>query len=170
MSNDCEECLGDIFSAQKIKDAKKEEEILSLQEEIKDLKMSILAYILLATSAGGVGTTEIAGIIFLVSIIIKEVFVLLKGDAKKTSEDVASISSVTSSLKKECEDISKVLNIIKELIEDLHKWHDKEDDDGVKIWYLRRSLELSIKQLPITIDKQREVNESLLKLLTEIST
>ena len=29
-------------------------------------------------------------------------------------------------------------------IEDLWKWHSKEDDDGVKVWYVRSSLEKAV--------------------------
>ena len=58
----------------------------------------------------------------------------------------------------------KVENIV-ELTEDLHKWHDKEDADGVKVWYVRASLERSIEELNETIERQTRVLEKLLDRL-----
>ena len=40
------------------------------------------------------------------------------------------------------------------LLEDLHDWHDKEDAEGVKVWYVRRSLEDAIAKLSDNIEKQ----------------
>jgi len=40
---------------------------------------------------------------------------------------------------------------------DLYNWHDKEDEDGVKVWYVRRSLEEAIKQLADNIAAQTDL-------------
>lgn len=40
---------------------------------------------------------------------------------------------------------------------DLWVWHNKEDDDGVKVWYVRRSLESAITKLAESIDIQSQV-------------
>jgi len=42
-------------------------------------------------------------------------------------------------------------------IDDLHKWHDVQDNEGVKIWYVRRSLEDAIVKLADNIDAQTKV-------------
>jgi len=39
----------------------------------------------------------------------------------------------------------------------LHKWHDKTDEDGVPVWYVRRSLEDAIIKLGESIDNQTKV-------------
>jgi len=40
---------------------------------------------------------------------------------------------------------------------DLHDWHSATDAEGVKIWYVRRSLEEAIVKLAENIDKQTEI-------------
>ena len=42
-------------------------------------------------------------------------------------------------------------------VQDLWNWHNKEDAEGVKVWYVRRSLERAIEKLAEVIDKQSEV-------------
>lgn len=51
---------------------------------------------------------------------------------------------------------NKVDNIEK-LIEILYTWHDKEDADGVKIWYVRQSLESAIEKLTETLENQTDL-------------
>jgi hypothetical protein len=36
---------------------------------------------------------------------------------------------------------------LKSQIRDLHDWHSKEDEDGVKVWYVRKSLVDAIENL-----------------------
>lgn len=49
------------------------------------------------------------------------------------------------------EDIKKVLDHNTKMTEDLHEWHDMHDDDGVKIWYVRKSLQESVSKLADSI-------------------
>lgn len=48
-------------------------------------------------------------------------------------------------------------------IEDLYEWHNVTDDDGVKIWYVRRSLEGAVEKLVEAVNSQN-------KALTELSS
>ncbi len=48
-------------------------------------------------------------------------------------------------------------------VNDLWVWHNKEDDEGVKIWYMRKSLETAIVRLADNIEVQTE----LLRVLHE---
>jgi hypothetical protein len=54
------------------------------------------------------------------------------------------------------------LKVIDERVSDLHDWHSREDDEGVKIWYVRRSLENAIKELSGNIAVQTKVMETIL--------
>lgn len=36
---------------------------------------------------------------------------------------------------------------------DLHRWHDRMDEDGVPVWYVRSSLEGNVKQLTVAIEQ-----------------
>lgn len=53
------------------------------------------------------------------------------------------------------------LHRIARQIDDLHKWHAKEDDEGVKVWYVRRSLEETLKTLSDNIANQTQVLQEI---------
>lgn len=46
-------------------------------------------------------------------------------------------------------------------IDDLHQWHSLTDEEGVKIWYVRRSLEEALRELSSNIRAQTEVLQGL---------
>ncbi len=74
------------------------------------------------------------------------------------SKDRVSVSDVYD----EVEQLLNAVDKIAEQVDDLHAWHSKEDDDGVKVWYVRRSLETSLAQLSNNIGAQTAVLERLL--------
>jgi len=125
---------------------------------------------------------HVVGAIFIAYIVVKEVFVLVKGETKQIAKDMAALrSAILTKGENNKTPIEQITGIyvhtnssssetekVLDYVEDLHKWHDKEDDDGVKIWYVRRSLEQSIKKLPITLEKQRELMSTLVKLFDQI--
>ena len=39
------------------------------------------------------------------------------------------------------------LQVMSRQVDELHKWHDVSDSEGVKLWYVRRSLEEAITKL-----------------------
>ena len=68
--------------------------------------------------------------------------------------------------KKVCVKIDKqdeVLSIMRKKLEDLHDWHNVVDEDNVKVWYIRKSLERSMERLAENIDKQTEILRELLQ-------
>jgi len=53
----------------------------------------------------------------------------------------------------------------KQMITEIHElwsWHNVTDDDGVKLWYVRRSLEDAIKLLADNVAAQTKVFEQLI--------
>ena len=48
---------------------------------------------------------------------------------------------------------------------DLHDWHDKEDADGVKVWYIRQSLADAITTFATAVDSQ---TRALTAILTKL--
>lgn len=46
-------------------------------------------------------------------------------------------------------------------VQDLWTWHNKEDDEGVKIWYVRKSLEEAITKLAENTAKQTEILQEI---------
>lgn len=59
------------------------------------------------------------------------------------------------------EEIRKVVEQNNVLIQELHGWHNVHDEDGVKIWYVRRSLHIAIEQLAKSVAKMSSVMELL---------
>lgn len=53
-------------------------------------------------------------------------------------------------------------------IRDLHIWHDKEDSQGVKTWYVPRSLEAAIVKLTDSIDRQTKMIEDVAEKFDEL--
>lgn len=58
--------------------------------------------------------------------------------------------------------IGKTLSKMKKQVDDLYVWHAKEDDDGVKVWYVRHSLEAAIIRLSDNIEKQTSLLTKML--------
>jgi hypothetical protein len=54
-------------------------------------------------------------------------------------------------------------NEVHQQIRDLYVWHSKTDEDGVPVWYVRRSLEDTIVKLAENMEKQTE----LLRVMVE---
>lgn len=50
----------------------------------------------------------------------------------------------------------------------LHKMHDKCDEDGVPVWYVRRSLEQAIGRLADNVDKQTAVFQEQAMIFREL--
>lgn len=50
-----------------------------------------------------------------------------------------------------------LLDLMAKQIHELHEWHAVTDEDGVKIWYLRRSLENAIEKLTSNLDMQTQL-------------
>jgi len=53
-------------------------------------------------------------------------------------------------------------------IERLYEWHDKEDQDGVKVWYVRSTLEKAIDKLTEAVERDAQVSERILERLDEM--
>lgn len=60
-------------------------------------------------------------------------------------------------------DVKGSVTAIKDKVDDLYEWHNKTDADGVPLWYVRRSLEQSIKDLGEKIYLQIEVQTEILR-------
>lgn len=60
-------------------------------------------------------------------------------------------------------DVKGSVTSIKDKVDDLYEWHNKTDADGVPLWYVRRSLEESIKALGEKIYLQVEVQTEILR-------
>lgn len=60
-------------------------------------------------------------------------------------------------------DVRGTVSAIKDKVDDLHEWHNKTDADGIPLWYVRRSLEESIRELGEKIYLQIEIQTEILR-------
>ncbi len=98
-------------------------------------------------------------------LIIKEVFAFIKAKkpthvpaqtlANNIQKNLKSIQSDNCS--KEHVRMEKMIENISRQVADMYKWHDVEDSEGVKVWYVRKSLEEAIGKLSSSIEKQTEL-------------
>ncbi len=96
--------------------------------------------------------------------VIREVLGFL--DKKKFQTDNVNGSSLNGHgavMNEHVNDVRFAVSKVKEKVDDLHDWHDKRDADGVPLWYVRRSLEDSIKDLGEKICQQIEVQTKILQ-------
>lgn len=66
-----------------------------------------------------------------------------------------------------CKPPEELIRKIAIQVRDLHDWHNKTDEDGVKVWYVRRSLEDAIVKLSSNIEVQSELLRELVYDLRE---
>lgn len=66
----------------------------------------------------------------------------IKKNNEKTSELVND----------ECEKNFKTLLHNKKKIDELHLWHDRQDEEGVPVWYVRNSLEKTVERLAEAVE------------------
>lgn len=64
--------------------------------------------------------------------------------------------------------LGTMLMSMKKQIDELHEWHAREDDDGVKLWYVRRSLEVSVEKLANNIAAQTTLLSKLVDKLERL--
>lgn len=53
-----------------------------------------------------------------------------------------------------CDDCVEGIKAIAKQTDDLYRWHDVRDNEGVPIWYVRKSLEKAINKLADNVEKQ----------------
>ncbi len=52
-------------------------------------------------------------------------------------------------------------------IDDLHKWHDVRDEDGVPVWHLKRSMFSAIERLTRAVEKSNETQREVIGALRD---
>lgn len=61
------------------------------------------------------------------------------------------------------------LTTIKTQLKELHDWHSKEDEDGVKVWYVRKSLGDAIENLGKAVVAFQHAQERQTETLADIA-
>ena len=53
-------------------------------------------------------------------------------------------------------------------LRELHEWHNKEDTDGVKVWYIRQSLADALSTFATSVEAQTRALEAITQKLGRI--
>jgi len=102
-------------------------------------------------------------------LIIKEVlnFVIIFTKSKSSSGDTTLVLSTLNRME---ENQEKMLTSIcdkcvvnSKQISDMHKWHDARDEDGVFLWYIRKSLSNAFDKIGNSIYSQNDILRQLLQ-------
>lgn len=100
---------------------------------------------------------------------IKEIFSWFKQKNLQSSE--AKIASMTDSIKTVSDRTDKIeikLDNLTHMSKTMYDWHDKSDEDGVKIWYVRRSLEEALHENVKAINILAKNSEAQTRLLEDM--
>jgi hypothetical protein len=113
-------------------------------------------------------TLIIGGLIIpLFLLTMKEVFSWLKDKNLQTTDNkILRIRDDVDFAKSKLEKIEYKVDGLVSMNKTMYEWHDKADEDGVKIWYVRRSLEEALQENVKAINilaKNSEVQTRLLE-------
>jgi len=130
---------------------------------------------------------HVYGAIFIAYMVIKEVFVLVKGETREILKKVTGIEKGLSGIQTKVGVVNSRLDVLEDWhskrevvfdtmlsrmdkLDDLWNWHNKEDSDGVRVWYIRTSLEKSLHKLSRVLDRQYEVLSSVVSKVNSLET
>lgn len=102
---------------------------------------------------------------------IREIFGWFKQKNLQNSE--ARLQAVEEAVKSSQAEIVKIredlLEPMRLKLDTLYEWHDKSDQDGVKVWYVRKSLENTLTDTAAAMNILAKNSEIQTKLLEEIN-
>ena len=102
-------------------------------------------------------------------LIIKEVlqFVNTLVRSRNTSSETEKITGIIKSVDQQSQKVLSEINkrsaVIAEKMDDMYKWHNEKDEDGVFLWYVRKSLARSVDELSKALLSQNEALRQLLQ-------
>jgi len=110
------------------------------------------------------GISVIGGVVYLLRMIFNFI-IKMRGNGKTGSSHVASSKALSAEDHEQLmATVNEMENVDWKLLEaqqrDLWGWHNERDDDGVPRWYVRKSLEESVKrQSDITTELTKAVDQ-----------
>ena len=109
-------------------------------------------------------------------LIIKEVlqfvnnFIRRKSTSESTSKIIEEVKAGRNFCNLEHGTIGRLsekfdieISLMKDKLNEMHRWHDAKDEDGVFLWYVRKSLSRSMDELTKAILAQNDVLRQLLQ-------
>jgi hypothetical protein len=105
----------------------------------------------------------------LVALALRELFSWLKEkNLQNTDNKIYQINDSLRSISERVEKVDIKVDIINQMNRTMFDWHDKNDEDGVKIWYVRRSLEEALHENVKAINILAKNSEIQTKLLEDM--
>jgi hypothetical protein len=107
----------------------------------------------------------------LLLIVSREVFAFLSNKNLQSSEiKLKLISEQMDTIVTETKELKNKVDHVNKEVHTLYEWHDKDDQDGVKVWYIRQSLENVLRdnaRAVAAIAKNSELQTRLLEEMLE---
>jgi hypothetical protein len=115
-------------------------------------------------------TLLIGGLVIpLILLTIKEIFSWLKDKNLQTTDNkIHKIKDDIESMDDRVQRIESKVDSLVVVNKTMYDWHDKADEDGVKIWYVRRSLEEALHENVKAINILAKNSEIQTKLLEDM--
>lgn len=108
-------------------------------------------------------------IIPLVLLTLKELFGWLKDkNLQETDNKVIKIREDIDNAKMRLEKLDYKIDSLVHMNKTMYEWHDKSDEDGVKVWYVRRSLEEALQENVRAINILAKSTETQTRLLEDM--
>ncbi len=105
----------------------------------------------------------------LVALALRELFSWLKEkNLQNTDNKIYQINDSLKSISDRTEKIDVKIDMINQMNRTMFDWHDKNDEDGVKIWYVRRSLEEALHENVKAINILAKNSEAQTRLLEDM--
>ena len=96
-------------------------------------------------------------VIPLILLLVKEVFSWMSSKNLQQSDNkMHHISETVKVIQEKSDKIDSKIDSLLQTNKTMYDWHDKADEDGVKVWYVRRSLEEALQEnvRAINIDRK----------------
>ena len=105
----------------------------------------------------------------LVALALRELFSWLKEkNLQNTDNKIYQINDNLKSISNRVEKIDLKVDSLGQMNKTMFDWHDKNDEDGVKIWYVRRSLEEALQENVRAINILAKNSETQTRLLEDM--
>lgn len=96
------------------------------------------------------------------------IFLAKEKNLQNTDNKIYQINDSLKSISDRTEKIDVKIDMINQMNRTMFDWHDKNDEDGVKIWYVRRSLEEALHENVKAINILAKNSEIQTKLLEDM--
>jgi uncharacterized membrane protein YhiD involved in acid resistance len=108
-------------------------------------------------------------VIPLILLLVKEVFSWMSSKNLQQSDNkIHHTAETVKVVQEKVEKIDAKIDSLLQTNKTMYDWHDKSDEDGVKVWYVRRSLEEALQENVRAINILAKNSEMQTRLLEDM--